>query len=76
MVKSASKKNIASGLVAYINGFTSGVKVEYKKIKWPKQQDAIKQTIAVIVITVVLGLIITAFDAVLQVGIQFLTQIG
>ena len=45
-----------------IKGFFKGVKREFGKISWPSRQDIIKQTIAVVVVSVLLGLMIAALD--------------
>lgn len=55
-------------------GFFRGVKAEFKKISWPDKAKLTKQTIAVICISIVLGLIITLLDTILQYGINFLTM--
>lgn len=39
-----------------------GLKSEFRKITWPDSTSVVKQTVAVIVITVILGLIITILD--------------
>ncbi len=43
--------------------FFQGVKQEWKKIVWPTREDLTKQTALVIVISVVMGSIITLFDS-------------
>ena len=43
--------------------FFQGVKQEWKKIVWPTRDDLTKQTALVIVISVVMGSIITLFDS-------------
>ena len=53
--------------------FWDGVKVEYKKITWPNRDDLIKQSVAVVAISIVIGAIIAVLDFVLQYGIDFLT---
>lgn len=52
------------------------LKSEFKKITWPDRKSLVKQTIAVIVITVILGLIIAGVDAAFQVGINWMLGIG
>ena len=52
--------------------FSKGLKAEFKKIIWPTKSDLTKQTVAVVVITIILGLLITLIDSVLQVGINFI----
>lgn len=52
--------------------FIDGVKTEFKKISWPDQHSLWKQSVAVVCISVVLGLVIAVIDAVLKYGISFL----
>lgn len=54
--------------------FWDGVKAEFKKISWPDKQSLLKQSVAVVCISVVLGLIITFLDTILQYGINFLSM--
>ena len=58
-----------------IKKFFSGVKAEFKKITWPDQNTLLKQSIAVVVISIVLGAIITILDFALQYGVDFLTTL-
>ena len=55
--------------------YFKGLKAEFKKISWPDKQDTLKQSIAVVAISVVVGLIIAALDAIIQYGVNFLTSI-
>lgn len=57
-----------------LEGFFNGVKAEFKKIIWPDKQSLFKQSVAVVCISVVLGLIITLLDTILQYGINFLSM--
>lgn len=54
--------------------FFKGVKTEFKKISWPDKQTLTKQTVAVVCISVVVGLIITFIDTIIQFGIKFLAM--
>ncbi len=56
-------------------GFFSGVKSEFKKIAWPDRQETLKQSVAVVAISVVLGVIIAIIDYVVKFGVNFLTSI-
>ena len=56
-------------------GFFKGVKAEFKKISWPDRQTTLKQSIVVVAISVVVGLIIAALDVIIQYGVNFLTSI-
>ncbi len=52
-----------------------GVKSEFKKISWPDKQSTLKQSVAVVAISVVVGIIIAVLDYVIQYGVNFLTSI-
>jgi len=46
-----------------------GLKTEFKKIVWPGKDDLTKQSIAVVIVTVILGVIIFALDTLIELGI-------
>ena len=50
------------------------LKAEFKKIIWPDKASLIKQTTAVVAISVVLGVIISVLDVVIQYGVDFLVK--
>lgn len=56
-------------------GFFSGVKSEFKKIIWPDRQSTLKQSVAVVAISVVVGVIIAILDYVIKYGVNILTSI-
>ncbi len=51
-----------------------GLKAEYKKIIWPGRVAVAKQTVAVVSITVVLGVLISIIDFIAQYGIDMLIK--
>lgn len=55
--------------------FFKGVKAEFKKISWPDKQSTLKQSVAVVAISIVLGIIIAVLDYVFQYGVNFLTTL-
>lgn len=55
-------------------GFFKGVKSEFKKITWPDKKTMLKQSVAVVSISVVLGLLIAVLDYVMRYGINILTS--
>ena len=59
---------------AGLSVFFKGVKAEFKKISWPDKNKLFKQSVAVVCISVVLGMIITLLDTILQYCINFLTM--
>lgn len=42
--------------------FFKNLKVEFKKIIWPTRESAAKQTLAVVVVTIILGVIVSYLD--------------
>ena len=51
-----------------------GLKAEFKKIIWPDKNTLVKETVAVIVCSVLLGGIIAIVDALIQYGIDFIVR--
>ncbi|MCD7836579.1 MAG: preprotein translocase subunit SecE [Lachnospiraceae bacterium] len=56
-------------------GFFAGVKAEFNKISWPDRQSTLKQSVAVVAISVVVGVIIAVLDYLIQYGVNFLTSL-
>lgn len=54
--------------------FFKGVQSEFKKISWPDKTQLFKQSVAVICVSVVLGVVIALLDMLFQYGINFLTM--
>ena len=50
----------------------SGLKTEFSKIFWPDRKSLVRQTIAVVSVSVVVGLIIAVLDWMIQYGVDFL----
>ena len=51
-----------------------GLKAEFKKITWPDKEMLLKQSVAVVGISIALGAIIAVLDMVLQYAIDFLVK--
>ena len=51
--------------------WSDGLKAEFSKIIWPNKDDLVKQTVAVTVVSVILGALITIVDSVVHNGINF-----
>lgn len=57
-----------------IGAFFQSVKKEFKKITWPKKERIISETIAVLCISVVLGVVIAAMDFVFYSGLGLIIK--
>lgn len=53
----------------------AGIKAEFKKIIWPDKQTAAKKTAAVVILSVILGVIIAVLDVLFEYGINFLISL-
>ena len=51
-----------------------GLKAEFRKVIWPDRNALVKQTSAVVTVSVCLGAIITIIDAVMKYGIDLLVR--
>ncbi len=55
--------------------FFEGVKVEFKKITWPDKDSLMKQSVAVVAISLIVGAIIAVLDFGLQYGVDIITTL-
>ena len=53
--------------------FFYGVKAEWSKITWPSKEQLTKQSVAVVIITILLGVVITLLDTGLQYCVSLLS---
>ena len=51
-----------------------GLKAEFKKIVWPDQKSLTKEIAAVVIVSVVVGVIISVVDLIARFGIEFLVK--
>lgn len=50
------------------------VREQFKKTDWPKKESVFRQSVAVTAIAIVVGILITVFDFLIQYGVNFITQ--
>ena len=50
----------------------TGLKAEFRKIIWPTKENVAKETTAVVITSIILGLIIAILDFIIQYGVNFL----
>ena len=55
-------------------GFFKGVKAEFQKIVWPDKEATFKQSVVVVVIAVIVGVIIALLDYVIKNGVNIITS--
>ncbi len=53
-----------------------GLKAEFKKIIWPDRDSLLKETGAVVAVSIVLGMIIAIMDFIFQYGVNVLVNIS
>ena len=52
-----------------------GLKAEFRKIIWPTRDDIQKETTAVVVVSIILGVVIALLDFLIQHGVDFLVNL-
>lgn len=53
----------------------AGLKSEFSKIVWPEPRGAWRQTVAVVLASIVIALMIVILDYVIQYGVDFLVNL-
>ena len=69
-----AKANAEKAEKGSIQSWFDGVKAEFRKIIWPDQKSLVRQTAAVLGVSVVLGVLITIIDLAVQYGVDFLVK--
>lgn len=72
--KEAKKDNKKDNKKA--SSFMAEHRAEFRKITWPKKEELIKETITVITVSIIVGIIIFAMDSVLSIGYNAFSGIG
>ena len=57
-------------------GFFKGVKSEFGKITWPDRKATLKQSVAVVIISVLVGALIAVLDLGVTRGVKALVNVG
>ena len=57
-------------------GFFKSLKAEFKRIIWPDKEKVIKETTAVVIVTILLGAIIALLDFAIKFGLDKIIQLG
>ena len=66
----------ASAVSEKAGSWFKGLKAEFNKIAWETRENVTKQTISVIAVSVIVGVIIAILDIIMQYGIDFIINIG
>ena len=59
-----------------MESWMNGLKAEFKKIIWPDQKTLVKQTGAVVAVSIVRGVMIALLDFIFQYGVDILVNIS
>jgi preprotein translocase subunit SecE len=57
-------------------GLFKGMKSEFNKIVWPDREAVVKKTTAVVIVTIILGIIIALVDGALRFGMDKILTLG
>ena len=58
------------------NSFFAGLKAEFNKVIWPTKESIVKQTTAVVVVSIILGVVISLLDMGIIFGVKEILKIG
>lgn len=58
------------------NSFFKGLKAEFNKVIWPDKETIVKQSTAVVVVSVILGVVISLLDMGIKFGVEKILNIG
>lgn len=75
MADSAKKEKSVKPAKTAKPSFFKGVRTEFKKITWPEKDALLKQSVAVVCVSVVVGVIIAVLDFFMQYGVDILTSL-
>lgn len=70
------KKTEQSAKAPSKKGRLQGLKAEFHRIIWPDKDTVVKETTAVVVTTVILGIIIALLDYAIKAGLDKILQLG
>ncbi len=59
-----------------LQSWVDGLKAEFRKIIWPDQKTLVKQTGAVVAVSIVLGVVIAVLDFIFQYGVDILVNMS
>ena len=76
VVQDEPKKTEQSAKAPAGKGRLQGLKAEFHRIIWPDKDTVVKETTAVVVTTVILGVIIALLDFVIKTGLDKILQLG
>lgn len=55
-------------------GRFQNLKAEFKRIVWPDKDTVVKESVAVVVVTIILGIVIALLDTVIKMGLDKILQ--
>ena len=70
------KKTAKTATASKKKSLLQGLKAEFRRIIWPDKETITKETTAVVVSTVILGIIIALLDLLIKTGLDKVFQIG
>lgn len=70
------KKTAKTATASKKKSHLQGLKAEFRRIIWPDKETITKETTAVVVSTVILGIIIALLDLLIKTGLDKVFQIG
>lgn len=76
VMQDEQKKTAKTATASKKKSRLQGLKAEFRRIIWPDKETITKETTAVVVSTVILGIIIALLDLLIKTGLDKVFQIG
>ena len=76
VIQDEPKKTAKTATASKKKSRLQGLKAEFRRIIWPDKETITKETTAVVVSTVILGIIIALLDLLIKTGLDKVFQIG
>lgn len=75
-VKQSEKKKESAKTDKKKGSFFKSLKAEFHRIVWPDKDKIVKETTAVVIVSVILGAVIALLDFAIKMGLDKVLQIG
>ncbi len=75
-VKQSENKKESAKTDKKKGSFFKSLKAEFQRIVWPDKDKIVKETTAVVIVTVILGAVIALLDFAIKAGLDKVLQIG
>ena len=74
--KATKKRTEKTNIFKKFSNFIAGVKVEFKRVKWPSKKEMLSNTLIVIAFIVIVAFLFLGYDAILNQVVKLFKYLG